>query len=89
MEVTLEEIYVGGMKKKLEYKRHKLCGKCNGDGGPKEARESCEACGGAGRATAFTFMGLSAFDAVIINRIDIYPLSFFLIFIENDFEENN
>ncbi|XP_001962852.3 dnaJ homolog subfamily A member 2 [Drosophila ananassae] len=63
MEVTLEEIYVGGMKKKLEYKRHKLCGKCNGDGGPKEAQESCEACGGAGRATAFTFMGLSAFDA--------------------------
>ncbi|KAI8042778.1 dnaJ homolog subfamily A member 2 [Drosophila gunungcola] len=63
VELTLEEIYVGGMKKKLEYKRQKLCPKCNGDGGPKEARESCETCGGAGRAAAFTFMGLSAFDA--------------------------
>ncbi|KAH8360909.1 hypothetical protein KR200_000023 [Drosophila serrata] len=63
VELTLEEIYVGGMKKNLEYKRQKLCGKCKGDGGPKEGRESCEACGGAGRATAFTFMGLSPFDA--------------------------
>ncbi|EDX04871.1 dnaJ homolog subfamily A member 2 [Drosophila simulans] len=62
VELTLEEIYVGGMKKKVEYTRQKLCSKCNGDGGPKEAHESCETCGGAGRAAAFSFMGLSPFD---------------------------
>ncbi|XP_034474397.1 dnaJ homolog subfamily A member 2 [Drosophila innubila] len=64
LELTLEEIYVGGAQKPVEYKRQKLCDQCNGDGGPKEARLECEACGGVGRTAAFTFMGLSAFDAV-------------------------
>ncbi|XP_034666094.1 dnaJ homolog subfamily A member 1 [Drosophila subobscura] len=63
LELTLEEIYVGGMEKTVEYSRQKLCDKCNGDGGPQDAHESCEACGGVGRAAAFTFMGLSPFDA--------------------------
>ncbi|XP_002051679.3 dnaJ homolog subfamily A member 2 isoform X1 [Drosophila virilis] len=64
MELTLEEMYVGGKQKSVSYKRQKLCDKCNGDGGPPNAREPCEACGGVGRAAAFTFMGLGAFDAV-------------------------
>ncbi|KAH8392280.1 hypothetical protein KR215_004718 [Drosophila sulfurigaster] len=65
LELTLEEIYVGSkQEKQVQYKRQKLCDKCNGDGGPKEARQECESCGGAGHTAAFTFMGLSAFDAV-------------------------
>ncbi|KAH8404360.1 hypothetical protein KR222_005334 [Zaprionus bogoriensis] len=64
VELTLEEMYVGGKKKQVQYKRKKLCGKCNGDGGPKEGRLPCEVCDGVGRTAAFTFMGLSAFEAV-------------------------
>ncbi|XP_030380534.1 dnaJ homolog subfamily A member 2 [Scaptodrosophila lebanonensis] len=64
LDLTLEEIYVGSMEKTVDYKRHRLCNACNGEGGPKEGRVSCEACGGMGRAAAFTFMGLSAFDAL-------------------------
>lgn len=59
---------MGGNQKSVEYKRQKLCDHCNGDGGPKEARLECEACGGVGRTAAFTFMGLSAFDAVCLAR---------------------
>ncbi|XP_068150287.1 dnaJ homolog subfamily A member 2 [Drosophila tropicalis] len=62
LDLTLEEIFEGGMNKPVEYTRQKLCVQCNGDGGPKEARDECQTCGGSGRAAAFTFMGLNTFD---------------------------
>ncbi|XP_017834824.2 dnaJ homolog subfamily A member 2, partial [Drosophila busckii] len=67
LEVSLEEIYQGQQEKLVEYKRQKLCDNCNGHGGPQEGREQCETCGGLGRTAAFTFMGLSAFDAICPN----------------------
>lgn len=64
LELTLEEIYTGGSKKNLQYKRQKLCDKCNGDGGPPQGRETCETCEGVGYRPAFTFMGMTSFDVV-------------------------
>ncbi|KAH8262849.1 hypothetical protein KR044_001018 [Drosophila immigrans] len=81
LEVTLEEIYVGKQQKQVQYKRQKLCDKCQGDGGPKEARVECEACGGAGHTAAFTFMGLSAFDAVS-RPIKLKELQLTMLFIQ-------
>ncbi|TDG42639.1 hypothetical protein AWZ03_010935 [Drosophila navojoa] len=62
LELTLEEIYTGGSKKRLQYKRQKLCDKCNGEGGPPQGRETCETCEGVGHRPAFTFMGMASFD---------------------------
>lgn len=64
LDLTLEEMYMGAKQKQVQYARKVLCSKCNGDGGPKEGRETCRVCDGAGRTSAFAFLGLSAFDTV-------------------------
>lgn len=72
LDLTLEEMYLGAKQKQVQYARKVLCSKCNGDGGPKEARETCRVCEGAGRTSAFTFLGLSAFDTV--RQVRLFPI---------------
>jgi len=46
MEITLDEVYNGGMKK-FPHERYRLCERCDGAGG--EGVEVCGKCKGKGR----------------------------------------
>lgn len=48
LNVTLEEMY-NGNKKQLKITRKRICKKCNGVGGPKEAIHKCLRCNGQGQ----------------------------------------
>lgn len=76
LELTLEEMYRGAKQKPVEYPRRVICSKCNGDGGPKEAREICRNCEGAGRTSAFAFLGLNTFDTVRLSDFVPYHTNF-------------
>jgi len=62
MEVTLEEVYNGGMKK-FKHERYRLCEACDGQGG--EGVEHCTKCKGKGRIMKMIQLGPGMYQQAI------------------------